>query len=67
MMDELLEKYNEIWDKVSNSIKIEFDSEPVYNEKCLKTTINFMKEKSKQIFMAIRCQKKVLNVFVYQY
>ena len=29
---ELLEKYNEIWEKVKNSIKKEFDSEPVYNE-----------------------------------
>ena len=26
--DKLLEKYNTIWDKVSNSIKKEFDSEP---------------------------------------
>ena len=29
---ELLEKYNEIWEKVKNSIKKEFDSEPEYNE-----------------------------------
>ena len=29
--DELLEKYNEICEKVRNSIKTEFDSEPVYN------------------------------------
>ena len=28
--DELLEKYNEIWGKVKNSIKKEFDSELVY-------------------------------------
>ena len=28
--DELLEKYNETWEKVSKSIKKEFDSEPVY-------------------------------------
>ena len=31
----LLEKYNEIWEKVKNSIKKEFDSEPAYNEKVL--------------------------------
>ena len=31
--DKLLEKYNEIWEKVKNSLKKEFDSEPVYNEK----------------------------------
>ena len=35
----LLEKYNEIWEKVKNSIKKEFDSEPVYNKKYLKAKI----------------------------
>ena len=35
--DELEEKYNEIWDKVTNSMKNGFDSEPVYNEKYIKT------------------------------
>ena len=29
--DDLLKKYNTIWDKVSADIKKEFDSEPVYN------------------------------------
>ena len=29
--DELLEKYNEIWEKLKNIIQKEFDSEPVYN------------------------------------
>ena len=33
----MLEKYNEIWDKVSKSIKKGFNSEPVYNDKYLKT------------------------------
>ena len=35
--DELLEQYDKIWDKVRNSMKKGFDSEPVYNEKYLKT------------------------------
>ena len=34
--DELLEKHNEIWKKVKNSIRKEFDNELVYNEKYLK-------------------------------
>ena len=38
-MDELLEKYNTIWDKVSTDIKREFDSNPVYNKNYLKTKI----------------------------
>ena len=29
--DDLLEKYNTTWDRVSADIKKEFDSEPVYN------------------------------------
>ena len=37
--NELLEKYNEIWDKVSNTIKKGFDSEPVYSEKYLRTKV----------------------------
>ena len=35
--DDLLEKYNIIWDKVSSDIKREFDSRPVYNKNVLKT------------------------------
>ena len=37
--DDLLEKYNTIWDKVSAHIKKEFGSEPVYNKNYLKTKI----------------------------
>ena len=37
--DELLQKYNEVWEKVKNSLKKESDSEPVYNEKYLKAKI----------------------------
>ena len=34
--DELLIKYHDIWNKLSKSIKREFDSEPIYNKKFLK-------------------------------
>ena len=37
--DDLLEKNNTIWDKVSADIKKEFDNEPVYNKEYLKTKI----------------------------
>ena len=47
--DELLEKYNEIWGKVKSSIKKEFDSEPVYNEK------------STQMSTIVKHQQKVSN------
>ena len=35
--EDLLEKYNTIWDKVSADIKKEFDSELAYNKSILKT------------------------------
>ena len=37
--DDLLKKYNTIWDKVGADIKKEFDSKPVYNKNFLKTKI----------------------------
>ena len=41
MKDEkLLEKYNEIWRKVSSIVKKGFDGNPIYNEKYLKTKIS---------------------------
>ena len=43
---ELFEKYNEIWEKVKNDLKKEFDSEPVYSEKYLKAKIKFYNGKN---------------------
>ena len=40
----LLEKYNKIWDKISNSTKKEFDSELVYTEKYLQTQTKFYED-----------------------
>ena len=64
--DELLEKYNEICQKVKNGIKKEFNSKPVSNEKYIKATKNPIMEKSTQIFIITKYQEKVLNLFVYQ-
>ena len=37
----LLKMYNKIWEKISNLMNIEFDSEPIYgdNKKYIKTKI----------------------------
>ena len=37
--EKLLENYNEIWKKVSRITKKEFDSNPVYDEKYMKTKL----------------------------
>ena len=39
--DDLLEKYNSIWGKVSADMKKEFHSEPVYNKESLKSKVKF--------------------------
>ena len=62
--EKLLEKCSEIWKKISNVIKNEFDSRPVYNEKYLKSKIKSYTGKSTQIFTTIKNQEKILNVFV---
>ena len=36
---EILKKYSEIWNKMKSLIKKEFNSEPVYNDKYIKTKI----------------------------
>ena len=63
--DELIERYNEILEKVEKSIKKEFDSELMYNEKYLEAKKNLVMEKSIQVFVIIKYQKKVLSLFVY--
>ena len=54
----LLEKYNEMWDKVSNTIKKGLDSESVYNEKYLKTGIPFYERKTNTNFHGNKVPKE---------
>ena len=64
--DEMLEKYNDVQDKVTNKTKKSFDSEPIYNEKYLKTKIKFYEEKNNKSFHGDKKPKKVLIAFAYQ-
>ena len=45
--NKLLKKYNKIWERVSNLMNIDFDSEPAYgdNDKYIKTTIKLYGDK----------------------
>ena len=63
--DKLLKKYNEIWKKIKNIIKKEFNSEPVYNEKYPKAKIKSYNGKINTNFHNNKIPK-VLNLFVYQ-
>ena len=48
--EKLLEKHNEIWKNVSNIIQKEFESNPIYNEKYIKTKIKFYNGKPNTTF-----------------
>ena len=56
--DELLEKYNKTSDKVSNFMKKEFGSEPVYNEKYLKTKVKSFEVKISTNFHSDKVPKE---------
>ena len=58
--------WKRIWDKISSSIKKGFDSEPVYNDKYLKTKIKSYDRKINTFFLTMVFLKKVVIVFVYQ-
>ena len=63
--DELLENYNENWEKIKNSLRKFFDNKPVYNEKHLKAKQNPITEKSIQIFMLINAKRRFsINLFI---
>ena len=54
-----LKKYNKIWEKVSNLLNVEFDSEPVYGDvdKYIKTKIKMYGDRVNTNFLG----KKVLK------
>ena len=47
---ETLEKYSQIWNKIKSLIKKEFNNEPVYNDKYIKTKIKKYNDKVYKIF-----------------
>ena len=62
--DELLEKYNEIWGKAKNSIKIEFDNELVCNEKCLKHKVKSYNGKINTNFHNNKIPKQIYSIYL---
>ena len=54
------DKYNKMWEKVSNIIKKEFKSELVYNRKYLKTKGNQHKRKISLCFCMSNRRKRCL-------
>ena len=64
--DELLEKHNEIWEKIKIVSQNSFAVNQYTMTNIQKLKQNPIMEKSTQLFMIIKYQNKVLNLFVYQ-
>ena len=71
--DDVLYKYNEIWDKVKEKINIKFHSEPIYDKKYIKAKvrefdgiikINFLGNKVPKENMRYNCIACLTNDFV---
>ena len=65
---QLLKKYDQIWKKVEELLKIEFDSKPVYgdDDKYIKTKIKIYADSMIINFQRKKCQKKKHHASVYQ-
>ena len=58
--NKLLKKYSKIWEKISNLMIIEFDSEPVYgnNDKYIKTKIKMYEDRVNANFKVKKVPKE---------
>ena len=58
--NKLLKKYTKIWEKISNLLSVEFDSEPVYgdNDKYIKTKIKLYGDKVNTNFQGKKLPKE---------
>ena len=58
--NKLFKKYNKIWEKISNLMNIEFDSEPVYgdNDKYIKTKIKMYEDRVNTNFQDKKAPKE---------
>ena len=56
--DDVLDKYNEIWDKIKEKLNIKFNSEPVYGKKYIKNKVNEFGSVIKTNFLSNKIPKK---------
>ena len=65
--NEVLRKYNKIWERVSKLTNIEFYSDPVYgdNDKYIKTKIKMFEDRVNTKFQGKKCLKKMSHISAY--
>ena len=57
--DSMLNKYNEIWNKIQKILNTKFHSMPVYDKKYIKAEVREFKGVIKTNFWVMKYQKKV--------
>ena len=57
--DNVLDKYNEIWNKIKKTLNIKLQSMPVYDEKYTKAKVGEFNGVIKTNFLGDECQKKM--------
>ena len=59
--DDVLDKYNEIWDKIKETLNIKFHSMPVYDEKYIKTKVREFNGAIKTNFLGDKIPKESMH------
>ena len=57
--DDASGNYNEIWEKIKETLNVKFHNMPVYDEKYIKAKIREFNGVIKTNFVAMKCQKKM--------
>ena len=57
--ENVLDKYNEIWDKIKEKLSIKFHSEPVYDQTYIKAKVREFDGKIKTNFLSNDVPKKI--------
>ena len=56
--DEVLDKYNEIWDAIKNRLGIKFHSKPIYDKKYIKAKVREFDDVIKANFLGNKVPKE---------
>ena len=56
--DSVMDKYNEIWDKIKETLNIKFHSVPVYDEKYIKFKVREFNGAIKTVFLGDKIPKE---------
>ena len=59
--DNVLDKYNKIWDKIKNKLSVKFHSKPVYDQKYLKAKVREFDGMIKTNFLGNKVPKENIN------